>query len=353
MENKKRLAAIAFVAALVVAFVGASAFRYFTVVVPEQQAAQQAEEQAEQEREQARENIGVQPDAEQDADGEEASETVASYSGAMLDLFTVLDNFTWYEPGNGGYAEFGQDGTVSTGTQRAAFAPRDFTILAVEGDLESAEGATAIVQVGDEYGTMRFVQNSADTAASFAESPESDFKFHCPLIGEGSYYKLPDAEVAVDGYENGAPDAVLAHRAEIDAAVSDVVEAELPAVSRATWNKEASISYAEADASIVLMYECNDPRGTVVTLVYTPSTGACQVFVGNDQDATAETQISAEEGFEGQLPEGAEPIPQEAGEGQAAAQRQWEEALAQEQAAEQAESDAAVASAADGEEAQR
>lgn len=349
MENKKRAAAIAFVAVLVALFVGASAFRYLTVVAPEQEAQRQAEEQALEEQEQAMENVGK--DAQQPGGGEEQtgkSEAVANYSGAELDLFTVLSNFTWYAPAAGGYAEFGEDGTVSTGQQRSSFSSQEFTVLAVEGDIESSQGATAVVKVGEEYGTMRFVQNTAETASSFSESPESDFKFYCPLIGDGSYYKLPDNEVVVDGYENGAPDAVLAHREQIDAAIAKTVEEQLPAVSRATWNKEASISYAEADASIVLMYECNDPSATVVTLVYTPSTGSCQTFVGNDESAAKEEKISDNaEGLD------VLPVPAESGQEQADAQRQWEEAQAQQQEQQAAAAATAGEAAAGGEEARQ
>lgn len=294
MNGKKGKTILIVLAAVIVAvFLGMSAWRYFTVVQPAQKAAEEAQQAA---AGQGQEPT-AQEDSEQSGESAQAAEDTAKndkdrvvYEGELARLFSVLDNFSWSNS-TGQYLEFNDDGTFSNGAQRSDFATQPFELLAIDGDMSGAGGCRAVVSSGENYYILQFVQNTPENTASFEAAPDSDYRIDCALFGDEPFFKVMTDGVTVDGYEFGAPDDVLAHQDEIDAKISELVAQELPAVSKVTWNREASVSYSEIGKTILLMYACNNPSGTIVTVTYTPSTGDIQLFAGNSKNSMVEDKV--------------------------------------------------------------
>lgn len=338
MDSKKGKTILIIVAVVVVlAFVGVSAFRYFTVVAPSQGATQEeVAEESQGGEQQDNSDVNQASDTHEepvsnDASGNQNQNTV-TYEGEAARLFSILDNFNWINT-SGEYLDFNSDGTVGKGTQRSSFNSSEFTIRSVEGTVDDPAGCEAVVTSGEQYAILRFVQNMPDTVSYFADFPDSDYRIDCSLFGDTPFYKVMTDGVVVDGYEYGAPDEVLAHQTEIDEKIAALVANEVPAVSKATWNKEASFGYSETGRTIIMMYTCNNPSGTVVTVTYSPDTGDIQLFAGNDQNAFVEdkVEVSSEPGVAY--------VPQDTGQmdippATEEAQKSWDEAA--KQAAEQA-----------------
>lgn len=298
MDNKKGKTALIVIAiVLVLGFAGVSAFRYFTVVAPNQAATEEQAQEGEMQEEKAEnqdEGAG-ESEAESAASANKTNQDTVSYEGEAAKLFSILYNFNWIDV-NGEYIEFNPDGTMSKGAQRADFTMSEFTIRAVDGTVDAAGGCQAVVSSGEQYYIMSFAQNSEANAALFADAPDSDYRIDCRLFGDKPFFKVMTDGVTVDGYEFGAPDEVLTHQKEIDAKIAELVASELPAVSKVTWTREATVSYSEEGKTILLMYSCNNPSSTLVTVTYTPSTGDTQIFAGNNENAFTESQIAADEG---------------------------------------------------------
>ena len=270
-KNKKPLIIGAVCAALLVAFLGASAWRYFAVVLPEQQAAEAEETLDETEKN------ALSASQREEADGEnggtDKGEQV-SYSGKEGEVWSILSGFTWTTPGGESYLSFADDGTVRAAAKGStAAAPKEFEILSVEGETDSEQGCTVIARLGESYATMNFMSKSAAGEEAFAELPEADYRFSTSLFNDGAiFYKDPANEIET-AYPVELPSFLSDEKRFIDAAVKETVKAELPAVSVVSWEPYVSAFYDdEGSECYMTSYKCNDTINTSVTAFFYPAT---------------------------------------------------------------------------------
>lgn len=276
-KNKKPLIIGAVCAALLVAFLGASAWRYFAVVLPEQQAAE-AEEALDETEKNAlsasqREEADVENDRTDESEQDEQGEQV-SYSGNEAAVWSILRGFTWTTPGGESYLSFADDGTVRAAAKGStAAAPKEFEILSVEGEPESEQGCTVIARLGESYATMNFMSKAAAGEEAFAELPEADYRFSTSLFNDGAiFYKDPANEIETT-YPVELPSFLSDEKRFIDAAVKETVKAELPAVSVVSWEPYVSAFYDdEGSECYMTSYKCNDIINTSVTAFFYPAT---------------------------------------------------------------------------------
>lgn len=282
-KNKKPLIIGAVAAALLVAFLGASAWRYFAVVLPEQQAAEAEEALDETEKNAATDPQQKEESADKNGESEKAGEDgqskKASYSGKEGEVWSILSGFTWTTPGGESYLSFADDGTVRAAAKGStAAAPKEFEILSVEGETDSEQGCTVIARLGESYATMNFMSKSAVGEEAFAELPEADYRFSTSLFNDGAiFYKDPANEIET-AYPVELPSFLAGEKQSIDAAVSETVKAELPAVSAVSWEPYVSAFYDdEGSECYMTSYKCNDTINTSVTAFFYPATKSVTV----------------------------------------------------------------------------
>lgn len=266
MEKGAKKALMAAIAAgvLVAGFLGASAWRYFTVVLPENQASQ--EEQGEDSRKPAESGNA--------ATGERETKRAVSYSGEEGSVWSVLSGFTWITNGGASYLSFADDGTCRMAAKGSTSTPAEkFEILSVEGDVDSEQGCIAIVRKGESYATLSLLSKAAAGEEPFADMPESDYRICCPLFNDGApFFKDPANEIEI-GYPSELPSFLSQDKALLDEAVSSAVKSELPAVSSVSWEPYASFFYDDEGAGCYMTtYRCDDEPGTSVTAMFYPDT---------------------------------------------------------------------------------
>lgn len=294
--EKKRVIAIAIVGALTITFLGVSAWRYFTVVVPQQSSAEQSQEQ---------ENLA--------AGDTDAAETVEAtpedtkhddetqYSGKEAELFAALKNNQWVSSSGESYLSFPSNSTAKFGNVASSAEEKEFEILTVEGNLDSADGCTAIARIGDDYGTLLFKDRKHARDGQDWEQGVN-FKIYSPVICLEGMKDCPDKEVKVTGYEQGLPYELEENREKLDFFVEKTVRAELPAAGTATWSKKAEYSYDESGLlSIKTAYTVDDGRFTKVEITFKPSTGELRASVKSAEvEETGNTAVAPGSGETGQ-----------------------------------------------------
>lgn len=297
MEKKAKNAVIAGAAAvlLVAGFLGASAWRYFTVVLPENQ----AEEQASRNEGEAAESEQQQNEGQENpAAGKNESGDSVSYSGDEESVWSILSGFSWTTAGGASYLSFSDDGTCRLAAKGSTSAPsEEFEILSVEGEPDSAQGCTVIVRQGNSYATMSFLSREAAGEEPFADMPDSDYRISCNLFNDGApFYKDPSNEVYIS-YPSELPSFLAQDKALLDEAVSATVKAELPAVSSVSWNPYASFFYDEGgNGCYMTTYECDDAPNTSVTAMLYPDSGKTVVETsGAVASTTAHTDAAGGE----------------------------------------------------------
>lgn len=278
--EKKRIVAIALVGALVLAFFGASAWRYFTVVKPEQEAPAQSGQQSPETPSETATEAGSDEqggDGPSPARGDEESDV--QYTGKEAELFAALKNNQWTSTSGESYLSFPSSTTAKYGNVAASAEEKEFEILTVEGNLDSADGCTAVVRFGDDYGTLLFKDRKhARDGQTWEEGV--NFKIYSPVICLEGMKDCPDKEVKIAGYEPGLPDELEENQEKLDSFVKKTVRAELPAAGTATWSRKAEYSYDDAGTlSIKTSYTVDDGRFTKVDVVFTPASGELRATV--------------------------------------------------------------------------
>lgn len=281
--DKKKVAAIAAAGLLAGAFLGLSAWRYFTVVLPQEEQKEAEESALEQEsKEQGR----------TEKDDSASAGPAEKYKGAGEAEFSILRNLRWAMAGGAKYASFSDPGLARTALVAKTAEDVEFEILATEGSIDDAGGVLAVVRLGEEYGTMTLISKAAAGDEAFADSPDSHYRFLSSLFGDSPFYDEPNRSVSIGGYERGISADLEKFKDGLNQKLESTIRDELPSVTEVTWLGSTTTTFSEDGYQLISTeYKCNDAAGSTVSVLYSPTDGAISVSVSGNSRAVVNEHI--------------------------------------------------------------